>query len=92
MTQTKARLNTDIRKKIGGLIQSHFENEQTTELEERMNSTLGPTEIAGVILYPTIGLTPKEKILALLIPLKPRRIPPPYQRSDTKSGSFFFFL
>ena len=33
MTQTKARLNTDIRKKIGGLIQSHFENEQTTELE-----------------------------------------------------------
>ena len=30
---TKARLNTDIRKKIGGLILSHFENEQTTELE-----------------------------------------------------------
>ena len=33
MTQTKTRLNTDIRKKIGGLILSHFENEQTTELE-----------------------------------------------------------
>jgi len=33
MTQTKARLNTDIRKKIGGLILSHFENEQTTEFE-----------------------------------------------------------
>ena len=30
---TKARLNTDIRKKISGLILSHFENEQTTELE-----------------------------------------------------------
>jgi hypothetical protein len=30
---TKARLNTDIRKKIGSLIQSHFENEKTTELE-----------------------------------------------------------
>jgi hypothetical protein len=33
MTQSKLRLNTDIRKKIGGLIQSHFENEKTTELE-----------------------------------------------------------
>jgi len=33
MTQSKLRLNTDIRKKIGGLILSHFENEQTTELE-----------------------------------------------------------
>ena len=33
MTQTKARLNTDTRKKIGGLILSHFENEKTTELE-----------------------------------------------------------
>ena len=33
VTIHKARLNTDIRKKIGGLIQSHFENEQTTELE-----------------------------------------------------------
>jgi len=33
MTQTKARLNTDIRKKIGGLILSHFENEKTIELE-----------------------------------------------------------
>ena len=33
MTQTKTRLNTDIRKKIGGLILSHFENEKTTELE-----------------------------------------------------------
>ena len=33
MTQTKTRLNTDIRKKIGGIILSHFENEQTTELE-----------------------------------------------------------
>jgi hypothetical protein len=30
---TKARLNTDIRKKIGSLILSHFENEQTTEHE-----------------------------------------------------------
>ena len=30
---TKARLNTDIRKKISGLILSHFENEKTTELE-----------------------------------------------------------
>jgi hypothetical protein len=33
MTQSKLRLNSDIRKKIGGLIQSHFENEKTTELE-----------------------------------------------------------
>jgi hypothetical protein len=33
MTQSKLRLNTDIRKKIGGLILSHFENEQTTERE-----------------------------------------------------------
>jgi hypothetical protein len=34
MTQTsKLRLNTDIRKKIGSLILSHFENEKTTELE-----------------------------------------------------------
>jgi len=30
---TKTRLNTDIRKKIGGLILSHFENEKTPELE-----------------------------------------------------------
>jgi hypothetical protein len=33
MTQNKTRLNTDIRKKISGLILSHFENEKTTELE-----------------------------------------------------------
>ena len=33
MTQSKLRLNTDIRKKIGGLILSHFENEKTTERE-----------------------------------------------------------
>jgi hypothetical protein len=33
MTQSKLRLNTDVRKKIGGLILSHFENEKTTELE-----------------------------------------------------------
>jgi len=33
MTQSKLRLNTDIRKKIGSLILSHFENEQTTERE-----------------------------------------------------------
>ena len=33
MTTSKARLNTDVRKKIGGLILSHFENEKTTELE-----------------------------------------------------------
>jgi hypothetical protein len=33
MTQSKTRLNTDIRKKIGGIILSHFENEKTTELE-----------------------------------------------------------
>jgi hypothetical protein len=33
MTTSKARLNTDIRKKIGGLILSHFENEKTPELE-----------------------------------------------------------
>jgi len=33
MTTSKLRLNTDIRKKIGGLILSHFENEQTTERE-----------------------------------------------------------
>ncbi len=30
---TKTRLNTDIRKKIGGLILSHFENEKRIELE-----------------------------------------------------------
>jgi len=33
MTQSKLRLNTDIRKKIGSLILSHFENEKTTERE-----------------------------------------------------------
>ena len=33
MTTNKTRLNADIRKKIGGLILSHFENEKTTELE-----------------------------------------------------------
>ncbi len=33
MTQNKTRLNTDIRKKIGGIILSHFENEKTPELE-----------------------------------------------------------
>jgi hypothetical protein len=33
MTQSKLRLNADIRKKIGGMILSHFENEKTTELE-----------------------------------------------------------
>ena len=33
MTTSKLRLNTDIRKKIGSLILSHFENEQTTERE-----------------------------------------------------------
>jgi hypothetical protein len=33
MTTSKSRLNTDIRKKIGSLILSHFENEKTTELE-----------------------------------------------------------
>jgi len=33
MTTSKARLNTDIRKKIGSLILSHFENEKTTERE-----------------------------------------------------------
>ena len=33
MTTNKTRLNTDLRKKIGGLILSHFENEKTTELE-----------------------------------------------------------
>jgi len=33
MTTSKLRLNTEIRKKIGNLILSHFENEQTPELE-----------------------------------------------------------
>ena len=33
MSTNKTRLNTDLRKKIGSLILSHFENEQTTELE-----------------------------------------------------------
>jgi hypothetical protein len=33
MTQNKLRLNTDIRKKIGSLILSHFENEKTPALE-----------------------------------------------------------
>ncbi len=33
MTTSKTRLNTDIRKKISGLILSHFENEQKPELE-----------------------------------------------------------
>jgi hypothetical protein len=33
MTTSKLRLNTDIRKKIGGMILSHFENEKTTERE-----------------------------------------------------------
>ncbi len=33
MTQSKLRLNTDIRKKISGIILSHFENEKRIELE-----------------------------------------------------------
>jgi len=33
MQTSKLRLNADLRKKIGGLIQTHFENEKTTELE-----------------------------------------------------------
>ena len=33
MTTNKTRLNTDIRKKIGGIILSYFENEKTPELE-----------------------------------------------------------
>jgi hypothetical protein len=33
MSVNKTRLNADIRKKIGGIILSHFENEKTTELE-----------------------------------------------------------
>ena len=33
MTTSKLRLNTEIRKKIGNLILSHFENEKTPELE-----------------------------------------------------------
>ena len=33
MTTSKLRLNADIRKKIGGLILSHFENEKTTQFE-----------------------------------------------------------
>ena len=33
MSTNKTRLNTDIRKKIGSLILSHFENEKTTERE-----------------------------------------------------------
>jgi hypothetical protein len=33
MSTNKTRLNTDLRKKIGSLILSHFENEKTTELE-----------------------------------------------------------
>jgi hypothetical protein len=37
-TQSKLRLNTDVRKKIGGLILSHFENEKTTELENYISA------------------------------------------------------
>ena len=33
MTQTKTRLNSDLRKKMGGLIQSFFETQKTPELE-----------------------------------------------------------
>jgi len=33
MTQTKTRLNSDLRKKMGGLIQSFFETQKTSELE-----------------------------------------------------------
>jgi hypothetical protein len=33
MTQSKLRLNTDIRKKIGNIIRSHFEHENRIELE-----------------------------------------------------------
>jgi hypothetical protein len=38
MTQSKLRLNTDVRKKIGGLILSHFENEKTIELENYISA------------------------------------------------------
>jgi hypothetical protein len=37
-TQSKLRLNTDVRKKIGSLILSHFENEKTTELENYISA------------------------------------------------------
>ena len=38
MTTSKLRLNTDIRKKISGLIQSHFENEKKPELENLISA------------------------------------------------------
>jgi len=38
MQTSKLRLNTEIRKKIGGIILSHFENEQTPELEAYKSS------------------------------------------------------
>ena len=36
MTTNKTRLNTDIRKKIGSLILSHFENEKILYQQKRI--------------------------------------------------------
>jgi hypothetical protein len=69
MTQNKTRLNTDIRKKIGGIILSHFENEKTPELENFVSAKEDITTAynsAFKIAQSIIGRTyPKDDVATL---------------------------
>ena len=69
MTQSKLRLNTDIRKKIGGLILSHFENEKTPELENFISAKEDITtayNTAFKIASNVVGRTyPKDDVATL---------------------------
>jgi hypothetical protein len=69
MTQNKTRLNTDIRKKIGGLILSHFENEKTPELENFISAKEDITTAynsAFKIAQSIVGRTyPKDDVATL---------------------------
>jgi hypothetical protein len=69
MTQNKTRLNTDIRKKIGGIILSHFENEKTPELENFVSAKEDITTAynsAFKIAQSIVGRTyPKDDVATL---------------------------
>jgi hypothetical protein len=69
MTQNKTRLNTDIRKKIGGIILSHFENEKTPELENFISAKEDITtayNTAFKIASNVVGRTyPKDDVATL---------------------------
>jgi hypothetical protein len=69
MTQSKLRLNTDVRKKIGGLILSHFESEKTPELENFISAKEDITtayNTAFKIASNVVGRTyPKDDVATL---------------------------